>query len=276
MTDNLHTNKEFILKKFFQSSLLLSITLAIINVYSFCEAATARVAVLPFKINAQKDFTFLQTGIQDMLSSRLSWKNRVSVIGKDRVNEVAKSVENFTGKSRALLIGGKLNADYIIYGSLTIMGENASIDAQIIDISGKHEPTTLFKQIDSAGQVIPEINRFATDINTTVFNRPSTQQFQSVRPSTQQFRPAQPSTPNQQFISTPNQNFLSMGSSGPQQAFWKSKTFKHVIVGMDFGDVNNDGIKETVFISNHAVYIYQKSNDSFTQIAKVAENKINS
>ena len=32
-----------------------------------------KVAIIPFKINAEKDFTFLKDGIFDMLASRLSW-----------------------------------------------------------------------------------------------------------------------------------------------------------------------------------------------------------
>ena len=32
----------------------------------------------PFEINAEKDLTFLQEGILDMLGSRLAWRDRVS------------------------------------------------------------------------------------------------------------------------------------------------------------------------------------------------------
>jgi TolB-like protein len=253
------------LKKKFQFILVLSIILVSMNVYSFCEAAAARIAVLPFKINAEKDFAFLQDGIQDMLGSRLSRENKVFVIDKNTVNTAAKSFENFSGKSRALLIGGKLTADYIIYGSLTLLGDTGSIDAKITDITGKNEPTTIFKQISSIDQVIPEINKFATDINTIVFHRAAPQPFQ----------PAQSAAPNQEFISRSNQDFVIMESNDQPQTFWKSKAFEHSIVGMDFGDVNNDGIKEIVCISNHAVYIYQNTNNSFKQIAKIAENRIN-
>ena len=38
------------------------------------QRARARVAVLPFTINAEKDLSFLKQGIIDMLSSRLSWE----------------------------------------------------------------------------------------------------------------------------------------------------------------------------------------------------------
>ena len=44
--------------------------------------------ILPFQINAEKNMTFLEHGIYDMLVSRLSWKEKVIVIGKERVHKV--------------------------------------------------------------------------------------------------------------------------------------------------------------------------------------------
>ncbi|MBF0530926.1 MAG: hypothetical protein HQK55_16995, partial [Deltaproteobacteria bacterium] len=41
-----------------------------------------KVIVLPFKMNAAQDTTYLQQGIQDMLISRLEWPDRVSVASK--------------------------------------------------------------------------------------------------------------------------------------------------------------------------------------------------
>lgn len=253
------------MKKLFLSFFLLLPILIFTGHPAFCDASPARVAVLPFKINAMEDYSFLQDGIQDMLTSRLFWEGKVFVIDKDSTNAAVKSISDFTGKSHALLAGAKLNADYIIYGSLTILGDNASIDAKITDITGQNEPTTIFKQMDNAGQVIPEINLFATDINTRVFHRPLPKSFQ----------PAQTAGSNQQAQYTPNKNFIAADSIGQAGNFWKSGKLPFPIVGMDYGDVNNDGINDIVLISNHAVYIYQKTNQSFTQIAKIAENKIN-
>ncbi len=68
-------------------------------------AAPARVAILPFDINAEKDLAFLQEGILDMLGSRLAWREKVDVINKKETKTVMASVEGFDGESRALLVG---------------------------------------------------------------------------------------------------------------------------------------------------------------------------
>ena len=54
---------------------------------TFSSAANSpkRIALLPFKINAEKDMTFLQNGIFDMLTSRLSKEGEVIVISRPAV-----------------------------------------------------------------------------------------------------------------------------------------------------------------------------------------------
>ncbi|MEA3280383.1 MAG: hypothetical protein U9Q38_07270, partial [Thermodesulfobacteriota bacterium] len=55
----------------------------IIGISAQASAKESRIAVIPFKMNAEKDLTFLKEGIHSMLTSRLSWENRVFVIGPE-------------------------------------------------------------------------------------------------------------------------------------------------------------------------------------------------
>jgi len=134
-------------------------------------AAPARVAILPFDIHAEKELTFLQEGILDMLASRLAWQDQVVVINKNETKAALAQIEGFEGESRALLVGGKLQADYVLFGSLTVFGESVSIDAKMADVSGQQAPLPFFAQTRGMGEVIPQINQFATTINETVFGR---------------------------------------------------------------------------------------------------------
>ncbi|MBF0199845.1 MAG: VCBS repeat-containing protein [Desulfamplus sp.] len=131
------------------------------------------IAVLPFEINTAQDFDFLKGGIQDMLNSRLSWSGRVKVLEKEMVNKVTAGIKGFSGESLALLAGGELQADFVIHGSVTIIGSSTSIDSKLVDISGKHEPIPFYQQAGDPGGVIPAINQFATTINETIFHRAS-------------------------------------------------------------------------------------------------------
>ena len=45
-----------------------------------------KVALVPFKINAEKDLTYLQNGIFDMLSSRLTDPGKVKVMSRTEID----------------------------------------------------------------------------------------------------------------------------------------------------------------------------------------------
>ena len=135
-------------------------------------AAPYRVAILPFDIHAEQDLTFLQEGIMDMLASRLAWQDKVEVINETETRAAMASVEGFEGESQALLVGGKLQADYVLFGSLTVFDGCVSIDGKIADVSGQQRPLPFFARTTSMGEVIPKINEFATGINTRIFGRP--------------------------------------------------------------------------------------------------------
>ena len=47
--------------------------------------APKRIALLPFKINSEKDLSFLKDGIFDMLSTRLAKEGQVEVLGRTQV-----------------------------------------------------------------------------------------------------------------------------------------------------------------------------------------------
>ena len=261
------------------------------NLISISNAtASVQVAVLPFNINSSSDLDFLKDGIQDMLSSRLSWGDKVIVIDKNSVNRTAESFNKFTGKSRALLIGAKLQADYIIYGSLTIFGESASIDAHITDIAGREPSITLFNQTSNMGQIIPEINNFATKINETVFQREIAASVQPAQSHGSQgpapsfsyapkstFITKQAKTEKSRGFSVPNKSFIPVSSPHRQGNvdIWKSNFFNEIITGMDFGDVNNDGIPETILTFDHHIDIYKVVENRFVKISTIAKNRLN-
>ncbi len=130
-----------------------------------------RVAIVPFKINAEKDFTFLKEGIADMLESRLSWDDKVTVISREETKRALESVEGPLNETKAREIGAKLDADHVLFGSLTIFGNSMSIDGKLVDVSGDKPSFTFFSQSQSMDEVIPQINLFATNINEKVFGR---------------------------------------------------------------------------------------------------------
>ena len=120
-----------------------------------------KVAILPFNMNAERDLTFLQEGIMDMLASRLAWKGEVELREKGIVKKKVAQFQGPINKEKAILIGKALEMDYVIIGSLTVFGESVSIDAIILDVEKGEAMVTAFNQSKGMDEVIPTVNQFA-------------------------------------------------------------------------------------------------------------------
>ena len=280
------------------SNVRFSLIIFILTTIIFWGAAMAfakpiQVAIVPFKVNAEKDLSYLRNGIVDMLSSRLYWENKVDIINRQAVEKAASSIPGTLNESKAQLLGKKLGADYVLFGSLTVFGNSVSIDAKMVDVTGKKQPLTFFNQSQGMDQVIPSVNLFASDINEKEFGRvmetrrvpPSPQVSASKTP---QAEPDFRQNPNKLlsggFVGPETKNapkgapgsaFLSTQmDSGPAVQFWKSRNFKQRITGVAIGDIDGDGKNETVFTTDSTLEAYRFENKRFIKIGTLANRDL--
>jgi len=129
--------------------------------FSFSFSATpSKVLILPFEVNAPQDLQYLKKAIPEMLTSRLFSPDKIQVIEPEVVEEEIKNYQKLD-RSVAEELGKKLSADYVIWGSITVLGEVVSIDAQIMDLKGEKKPAQFFQEVKGLSEVIPQITRFA-------------------------------------------------------------------------------------------------------------------
>jgi TolB-like protein len=268
---------------------LIVIYLSLATVLSFNFAADAaepkRVALLPFKINAEKEMTFLQNGIFDMLASRLAQEGEVVVIGRQEAENAfeAAGSPDPVNESVARAIGSSLNADYTLFGSVTVFGKSISIDAKMVDVTAKTPTNSFFDQSEDLGGIITKINQIATKINASVFGRqpevarkaaPAETAAPASKPA-----PAETAAPTDDLHAHPEKLLKGGGAEGERspfiiteeeqtgfQKFWRSASFKHVINGIAIGDVDNDGKIETVVATPHSVIVYRCESGKFYKI----------
>jgi TolB-like protein len=269
--------------------LLIVIYLSIATALSFNFSADAagpkRIALLPFKINAEKDMTFLQNGIFDMLTSRLSKEGEVVVISRQETETAVKAIGGLAAvnESSARNLGAQLNADYTLFGSLTVLGNSISIDAKMVDVSGNTPTTSFFEQSQDLGGVITKINGIAAQINTSVFDRqPAVAQKAAPAPQT----PKTETAPKDDIHAHPEKLVKGQGTQGAGspfimatdeeeiafQKFWRSASFKHLINGISMGDVDADGKIETVVATPNAVIIYRAESGRFYKAHEIKDS----
>ena len=123
------------------------------------------VTVLPFSLHSAENIEYVRQGIGDMLISRISVSDKIEVTRKDVVQDVLKK----TGAKELNLtdvqsIGQQLKSDYVVWGSITKIGNSLSINGKLVDISADKTAVAFVAQIQNMDELIPRINDFAQKI----------------------------------------------------------------------------------------------------------------
>ena len=150
-----------------------------------------RVLILPFGINADKDLAYLKKGVADMLASRLALKDRVVIVRSTDSSLMAAEIPEPIDAATAAALGAQSRADYVLFGSLTVLGDNVSTDARFFDVRQNQAVLNFSEVGNTQGEIISHINLLAVRIKEEVFGRKTI----AARPPPQQSTATQESGP---------------------------------------------------------------------------------
>ena len=241
------------------------------------------VAVLPFSVHSAENIDYVRQGIGDMLASRISVSEKLEVIGRDSLLDALKITagKEFT-PADVHALGKKVNADFVVWGSITKIGSSLSIDGKMLDVAANKSALNITAQCPTMDEVIPKINDFAQRITAHILG--ASPQTSSALPAREVIvsRPPSPQAAREAeiisgmgggrkgtFTSSINPDFINAAQPLNRKTFWKSQQFSNEFRGMDIGDVNGDGLNETVIIDPHNVFIYQKKGNEFKLIQQI-------
>jgi len=244
------------------------------------------VTVLPFTLNSSENIDYIKQGIDEMLSSRISVPDKITVTSKKVVlEELKKSKIKEITTTDVYNLGKKLNSDYVVWGSITKIGNSISIDGKLVDIVTAKSDIGIFAQSQSLDEVIPKINDFSQNIVQHILGTTP----QSTTPLVAVPIPAAPPqvpsglSRESQIISKMktagkkgtltsviNSEFINAPDTLNQKGFWMSQKIPTEFKGMDIGDVNGDSLNEVVVIDKHNIYIYQKTGNELKQLEKIS------
>lgn len=268
--------------------IIFSFLIVLMTAFSLYAKDKYTVAVLPFTLQSSENIDYIKNGIEVMLTSRLSASEKISVMSKNVVtNELKKTKIKELTADDVYNIGKKLNADYVIWGSITKIGNSLSIDGKMVDIAKTKSDIGFFSQSQSLDDVIPKINDFSESIINHITGKttqPATQP--AVTPSasaTSSQAPAALSRESQiiagmkagskkggTLTSIINSEFINAPTPLNRKGFWMSQKVATEFKGMDVGDVNHDGSNEVVTIDKNSIYIYQKTEKELKQLEKIS------
>ncbi|MBF0497788.1 MAG: VCBS repeat-containing protein [Deltaproteobacteria bacterium] len=250
-------------------TILLSLTL-ILSCFLHLEepraAAPARLAILPFQINADKDLGYLRQGISDMLYTRLSIPDKAVIISPEQIQQALPASKTALNEQTASDAGRALKADYVVFGSLTVVGGSISMDARVFDMRAKKVAVTAFSQARGMDEVITKVNAFADQIKSDLFGQPkTTQAVQSAAPAPAQPAPQVAADPESsrmdpnKLVAEPGFQPGIMTAAGDvgEVNFWASRALPIGGRGIAIGDIDGDGKNEVVIIESNSINVYR-------------------
>jgi len=215
-----------------------------------------KVAILPFMIHSQENLDYLQAGIYDILTSRVTEEGRIVVVERSLVERaLLEEKPTRLDEPAASKIGMKIGADYVVLGSITKVGDYISLDARMISLTEDKPPLSAFTQHKGIDDVMVKIGDFAQDIGNKILGR---------RPMTA--RPGERREREKGGIQRIGRESID---------FKKSQTFGFEIKGLDIGDVDGDGKNELVVMDSNNIYVFKYDGEKLSLFQKIAAGSEN-
>ena len=236
-----------------------------------------RVLILPLTIHSEKDLTFLNKGIMDMMAARISQSAKV-------IREDAPA----PGKD-PVQMGSDLNADYVVTGSLTVFGNSASTDAALTAVDSGDTALQFSQFGQSSGDVLMHVNQFATQVSQYIESLSAAAprvaaptaaapavMIPQVAPPVQPVQPLPPAAaaaPQAPAAPVPAAAPVVAAAAAvattaePVETLWTSNPFKGTISALATGDVDGDGRPDIVFAHENRIVVENRNGDRLERLA---------
>jgi hypothetical protein len=211
-------------------------------------------AVAPFTVHGPDKYQYLGQGVQSMLESRLNWPGHLAPMDKSKVTARLPKAPASEPEARKAL--ADLGSDYLVYGSMTVSGEQASVDIMVLGRDGKKWPKNVNTKI---GDLIPAMERTAQALNTEVFQRTTSANADKggAGETINQLNPnfvVNQTGENQKVYLNPN--FRYAGPSDTE-GVWRSQSLPMISMGIAIADVDGDGKNEVIILGKNSVEVFK-------------------
>jgi outer membrane protein insertion porin family len=129
----------------------------------------ASVVILPFEIFSEKDLSYLQTEIPSALKKSLEQAGaRVLLLDPLSEPEWKKRTADIDELKQ---LGLQTGADYVLWGSLTWIGQQFSLDLKLFEPLSEKQPRPFVAEGQGIENLSPTVDKLARDLRLTIFKR---------------------------------------------------------------------------------------------------------
>jgi outer membrane protein insertion porin family len=127
------------------------------------------VVILPFEIHAQEDLSYLQAEIPQQIKKQLEQEGANVLV----LDQLSVPVTKLGAQSPAEIreLGAQTGANFVVWGSLTWLGQNYSLDANLLTTAGKESPSVYSVEGQGIENLPGTVKKLAEDLSLKLFRR---------------------------------------------------------------------------------------------------------
>ncbi|CAB1055999.1 Outer membrane protein assembly factor YaeT [Olavius sp. associated proteobacterium Delta 1] len=130
---------------------------------------TVRVVILPFKIHAQEELSYLQKQIPQAIKTQLEQEGaKVLVIDQESLESRNMQADNLKDIRE---MGIETGTDYVVWGSLTWIGQNFSLDAKLLSPSEDEKPQLFSAEGEGVENLPGTLTILVNELGLKLFKR---------------------------------------------------------------------------------------------------------
>lgn len=134
----------------------------------WAEDQQPKVAILPFVMHGQQDAAKTQKSIDEVFV-RLCTREGIKLIDPQEVQRAAGGPVG--GEQQARSIGSRLGASYAVFGSFNQIGNAISIDATLVDVSGRKKAAVLLAEEKGIENLASAIGKIVQQMSASVLSK---------------------------------------------------------------------------------------------------------
>ena len=128
------------------------------------------VLVMPLRINADANVAYLSSQIATVLAGQLAKEGAAAVTPEEANRDAALSAVK-EGQEKIKEIAHTYGADQVVWGSFTLIGNDFSLDMQLMEVAADSTPKRFFSQGRNLENLITVTNELAGQIGLKLFRR---------------------------------------------------------------------------------------------------------
>mgnify|MGYP001278028263 CR=1 FL=1 len=248
-----------------------NISIALVLILTLAVPALAQgpktYAVFPFKVNGPDKYLYLGPAVQSMLASRLTSPGKFEPVSKEAQNSLGVTPPTSGTQAQSLLL--RAGAEYLFWGSVSVLGDQATLELQRQDVRGQSKSVSKTMPLDG---LVPGLDEVAKQQLAELFGAPAqmaqkAEAKAAAAPSNPSFLLAEGVNPQDPMTQVNPQFRYEGGAETPGQ--WRTQNLGFASRGLTVADGDGDGRQEVFILGQRSLGAYSCKDGRLTPLDEV-------